>query len=131
MTQKEIEVILARQLADNLAMPIFIVDPQGALIFYNEPAQRILGLRYEETGELPAEEWAALFQPADVEGNPLPVETLPLMIAVTRRQPVHRRLSIRSLDGSRRQIQATAIPLLGQANRFLGAMAIFWEVGDE
>jgi PAS domain-containing protein len=131
MTQKEIEVILARQLADNLAMPIFIVDPQGALIFYNEPAQRILGLRYEETGELPAEEWSAMFQPTDVEGNPLPPEALPLIIAVTRRQPAHLRFWIRSLDGSSRQIQATAIPLLGQANRFLGAMAIFWEVADE
>ena len=131
MTQKEIEVILARQLADNLAMPIFIVDPQGTLIFNNEPAQRILGLRYEETGELPAEEWAAMFQPADAEGNPIPPDGLPLIIAVTRRQPAHRRFWIRSLDGSLREIQATAIPLIGQANRFLGAMAIFWEVRDE
>ena len=35
MAHEEIEVILARQLASYLAMPIFIVDPQGTLLYYN------------------------------------------------------------------------------------------------
>ena len=39
MPQQEIEMILVRQLASYLAMPIFIVDPQGTLVFYNEPAE--------------------------------------------------------------------------------------------
>lgn len=50
MSQKEIGVILTRQLASYLAMPIFIVDPTGALLFYHEPTEQILGLRFEETG---------------------------------------------------------------------------------
>jgi hypothetical protein len=34
-SQKEIELILARQLASYLVMPIFIVDLQGNIIYYN------------------------------------------------------------------------------------------------
>ena len=64
-SQKEIELILARQLASYLAMPIFIVDPLGNLVYYNEPAEGILGHRFEETGEMPVEEWTTIFQPTD------------------------------------------------------------------
>ena len=131
MTQREIEVILARQLADYLAMPIFIVDPRGVLLYYNEPAQRVLGLRFDETGELPAEEWATMFQPTDATGNPIAPEGLPLMVALTQRIPTHRRFWIRGLDGALRHIQVTALPLIGLADRFLGAVAIFWEVLDK
>jgi PAS domain-containing protein len=131
MTQKAIEVILARQLADNLAMPIFIVDPQGTLIFYNEPAQRLLGVRFEETGEMPAAEWATAFQPMDAQGAPIPPAGLPLIAALEKREPAHRTFWIKALDGELRHLQVTAIPLVGQADRFLGAMAIFWEAPAE
>ena len=56
MPQREIEVILTRQLASYLSLPIFIVDTGGTLVFYNEPAERIHGHRLEETGEMPADE---------------------------------------------------------------------------
>lgn len=81
MAQREIEVILARQLSNYLALPVFLADPEGNLIFYNEPAERILGRRFEETGELPASEWSVQFHPTDPEGNPMPPEELPLMRA--------------------------------------------------
>ena len=45
MSQKAIELILMRQLASSLAMPIFLVDPSGNLVFYNEPAEQLLGSR--------------------------------------------------------------------------------------
>ncbi len=51
--QQEIEMILARQLASYLVMPIFVVDPAGTLVFYNEPAEPILGRRFDETGAMP------------------------------------------------------------------------------
>lgn len=35
MPQKAIELILTRQLASYLAMPIFLVDAAGTLVFYN------------------------------------------------------------------------------------------------
>ena len=128
MSQQEIEVILARHLAEYLAMPIFIVNPQGDLIFYNEPAEAILGTRYSETGAMPASEWATVFHPMDHEGNSIPPQELPLVIALKLRCPAHKIFWIRGLDGAMREIEVTALPLIGQAGRFLGGLAIFWEI---
>lgn len=129
MVQKEIEVILARSLASYLATPIFIVDPQGTLLYYNPPAEAILGRRFEETGEIAAEAWSRMFDPMDESGASLPPGNLPLMIALTERRPAHLAFWIRGLDNTPRHIEVTAFPVFGQAGRYLGAMAIFWEVG--
>jgi len=127
MSQQEIEVILSRHLAEYLAMPIFIVNPAGDLIFYNEPAEAILGTRYSETGSMPASEWATKFKPTDQAGNSIPPEELPLVIAITDHHPAHKIFWIRGLDDAMREIEVTAVPLIGQADRFLGGIAIFWE----
>ena len=37
-----IQIILTRQLAGYLSVPTFLVDPNGTLLFYNEPAE-VLG----------------------------------------------------------------------------------------
>ena len=128
MPPQEIEMILMRQLASYLAMPIFIVDPVGNLVFYNEPAESILGRRFEETGEMSMSEWLIAFAPTDEEGVIIPHKELPLVIALTERRPTHRLLWIRGLDNVQRHVEATCFPLIGQANRYLGAIAIFWEV---
>ncbi len=126
--QQEVEVILARQLADYLALPIFLVDPDGNLLFYNEPAEEILGHRYAETGPMPALEWATIFRPTDEAGLPLPPEELPLIIALQQLRPAHSEFWIHGLDdGVPRRIEVSAFPLIGQAQRHLGALAIFWE----
>ena len=127
MSQQEIEVILSRHLSECLAMPIFIVNPGGDLIFYNEPAEAILGQNYTETGTMPAKEWATIFQPFDAEGNPLSPDDLPLIIALKEHHPAHKVFNIHGKDGVLREIEVTAFPLIGQADRFLGALAIFWE----
>ena len=126
MAQYDIEVILFRQLASSLAMPIFIVDPRGTLIYYNEPAEAILGRRFDETGEMDMTEWSKVFSPTDEQGKQLAREALPLTIALDHRRPAHGRLWIRGLDQVLRHIEATAFPLIGQSNRFLGAAAIIW-----
>ncbi|MGZ9235784.1 MAG: PAS domain-containing protein [Anaerolineales bacterium] len=128
MSQQEIEVILARHLAEYLAMPIFLVNPAGDLIFYNEPAEAILGTRYNETGIMSATEWSTMFEQADHEGIPIPPDELPLLIALKKRRSAHKNFWIRGLDGKLREIEVTAFPLVGQADRFLGAIAIFWEI---
>ena len=127
MSQQEIEVILSRHLAECLAMPIFIVNPGGDLIFYNEPAEAILGQNYTETGTMPAKEWATIFQPFDAEGNPLSPDDLPLIIALKEHHPAHKVFNMHGKDGVLREIEVAALPLIGLADRFLGALAIFWE----
>jgi len=128
MSQHEIELILARNLSEHLATPIFIVDPAGDLLFYNEPAEAILGYRFDETGPMPVGRWATVFQPEDQDGRLLPPEELPLVVAMTTLHPAHKSFWIRGLDDVLRQIAVTAFPLIGQAGRYLGAVAIFWEI---
>jgi len=75
----EIEIILNRQLADCLSIPVFITDTAGNLIFYNEPAEEVLGRRFEETGEMPVEVWSTIYKPIDVDGKTIPPDDLPLV----------------------------------------------------
>ena len=89
MVPKEVEMILARQLASFLALPIFLVGPGGDLIYYNEPAETILGCRFEETGEMSAQKWATMFRPEDEQGGTLTPDMLPLVIAVSKKRPAH------------------------------------------
>ncbi len=127
-SQKEIELILARQLSSYLTIPIFIVDTNGVLLYYNEPAESVLGRRFDETGALRMDEWSTIFDFTDENGQPIPPDEAPLVIALTQKRPVHRSLQMRGLDQVQRHIQATCLPLIGQADRYLGAIALFWEV---
>ena len=52
-----IQIILMKQLAGYLSVPLFLVGPNGDLLFYNEPAEAILGRRFDETGAMSAKEW--------------------------------------------------------------------------
>ena len=123
----EVELILLKQVASYLATPIFLVDLMGTLLYYNEPAEVLLGKRYDETGEMPLDEWGTIWSPTDRDGVPLPPEEVPLAIAVLYHRPAFGEVSITGLDGVRRDLSITAFPLVGQNDRHLGAIAIFWE----
>jgi len=125
-----IQIILIRQLAGYLSVPLFLVDPQGTLLFYNEPAESVLGRRFEDTGPMPAEQWSSVFEPFDEQEQPVPPESLPLRIALSTQRPAHRRFFIRGLDGVLRHIEVTAIPIIGLQGEFLGAAALFWELSE-
>ena len=126
MPAYDIEIILSRQLADCLSIPIFIVDAKGNLLFYNEPAEDILGMRFEETGSMPVEKWSTIFKPLYENGNPMAPEDLPLVKTLNHGHPAHGTFWIESLKGESHKISVTAYPLIGRANRNLGAVAIFW-----
>jgi PAS domain-containing protein len=125
-SQHPIELILLRQLASYLDMPIFVVDAAGRLVYYNEPAELLLGVRFDEVGMMEMADWLAAFRPGDRSGAELASDDVPLVVALRERRPVHSSLSISGLDGIRRQIGATALPLSGQDGNFFGALAIFW-----
>jgi PAS domain-containing protein len=129
--QMPIELILMRQLASYLAMPVFIVDRLGALVYYNEAAQVLLGKPYEENDEMPLGEWSSAFQPVLEDGVPLSAQDLPLAVALRERRPVHLSpLIMRGGDGVERTVAVTAFPLHGPQHE-AGAAAIFWEVKDK
>jgi PAS domain-containing protein len=125
-----IQIILTRQLAGYLSVPLFLVDPKGNLLFYNEAAEALLGRRFEDTGAMPAEEWASAFAPVDSSGQPIPPEDLPLMITLKKQRPAHKSFAIRGLDGVLRRIEVAAIPISGLQGELLGAVALFWELAE-
>jgi PAS domain-containing protein len=127
MSPHAIEIILSRQLADCLSVPVFIVNPEGTLIFYNEPAEEILGQKFEDTGPMPVGEWGTAFFPHDEDGNALAPEELPLVQTIQNEVPAHKILWIKSLKGNSVKISVTSIPIIGRSNNFSGAMAIFWD----
>ena len=127
MAAYEIEVILNRQLADCLSIPCFITDIEGNLIFYNEPAETVLGKRFEETGEMPVAEWSTIFKPLDENGDPLPPEELPLVKTLSDEYPHHKKFYIESLKGEKQHISVTSYPIISRAGKFIGAVAIFWK----
>jgi PAS domain-containing protein len=126
-----IEIILNRQLADCLAIPVFITDTLGNLLFYNEPAEEILGKRYEETGEMTVEEWSTVFKNKDLNGEPLPPAELPLVKTLKNQLPYFKTFCIESLQGKAEKISVTSYPIIGRAGGFLGAVAIFWRSSEE
>ena len=125
-----IQIILLRQLAGYLGVPLLLADPNGDLVFYNEPAEALFGLRFEETGAIPAKIWTTMFTPIDEQGQHIPPGDLPLMIALRTRRPGHKRFYIHGRNGVRRHIEAASMPIVGLQGEFLGAMSLFLEIEE-
>jgi PAS domain-containing protein len=130
MAQQPVELILLKQWAGFLALPVWIMDDRGNLLYYNEPAEGLLGVRFDEAGELHAEQLAERFQTTSLDGSPFPNEKLPVVVALRKRIPNHATLRVTGLDGVPRQLAITAFPVEGQGGRHLGAVAMFWEKHD-
>ncbi len=126
-TQKPIEIILLRQWASHMATPIWIAGNRGELLYYNEPAEKLLGRRFDEAGPMRLRELPKIFKTTWPDGSPMSEEDLPLAKALRERQPAHLRVLITALDGKSRVLDITAVPLLVQGGDYLGAMAMFWE----
>ena len=126
-----IELILVRHLATSLAIPLFLVDPDGTMVFYNEAAELVLGRRFDDAGEMPFAEWTSVFAVRDQAGAPLDIDELPLVRALRERRPAHAKFDITGLDGAARTIEVSAFPLEAEGKRQLGAVALFWESDAE
>ena len=128
--QHPVELILARGLMSNLTTPAFLVDSPGNLVYYNDAAGELLGVRFEEAGSMPREEWSSRFEPVDADGRPIDAESLPLVIALRRGRAAHATMRIRPAAGEPRDLEVSAFPIIGTAGQ-RGAMAIFWTAGAD
>jgi PAS domain-containing protein len=124
-TQRPLELILARNLLASLSTPAFLVNRPGDIVFYNEAAAAVLGRRFEERGQVSAQEWVEDFGPIDDDGRPIPIEQQPLTAALRRNRPAHARHRIRSLTGAVHPVEVSGVPVIG-ADGFMGAMVFFW-----
>ena len=105
-----------------------VADTTEAIVFYNEPAERILGVRFEETGRIDREEADRLIELSEDPGAGPEDSERPLEVALQQRRPAHaRRWLLRRADRVRLQVELTAFPIIDHDERLLGAVAMFWE----
>jgi len=128
MSQQPVELILLRQLAASLAMPVVMFDAEGMLLFVNEGAERLMGRRMEEIGRVHLTALSADFDYWDETGAHLTIAERPVATAFATRRPVHQNLKVRTPDGAMRRVANTALPLVGQSGRFFGVLSILWEL---
>jgi hypothetical protein len=127
MPQRPIEIILLRQWASHMATPIWIAGTRGELLFYNEPAEELLGRRFDEAGAMRLRDLPKIFETTTPDGTPISDSDLPIGKALRERKPAHLRVRITALDGKSRMLDITAVPLIVQGGAYLGALAMFWE----
>lgn len=126
MPQRDIGLILMRQLASGLAVPMMLVDEVGDMLFFNEAAEELLGKRFDEVGDMPLDRRRRILAFRDEDGRPVPDDQPPLVVALREQRPVHRRVWMRGFDGLDRAVEVTAFPLLGGGGHLIGGVAMFW-----
>ena len=130
VSQRPLELILARNLLTSISTPAFLVGEEGALLFYNEAAGALVGRRFEETGTMSAGDWTAEFGPFDGDEKPMPYDRIPATIALRENRPYHGNFRICAAGGNHQDIAASAIPIVGPGGS-AGAIVIFWPVDTE
>ena len=124
---KSLPLILARELASNLATPMFLLDPGGMLVFFNDAAAQLLGRPFSEVGEIPSGEFGTSLQMTTPEGEPIRRRDAPAGVAFFEHRPAHMILLATGYDGSRHRLEATAYPLFGAEGEMHGVVSVFWE----
>jgi len=124
---KSLPLILARELASNLATPMFLIDSGGMLVFYNDAAAQLLGKPFADLGEIPSGEFGADLQMTTPDGEPVRRRDSPAGVAFFEHRPAHMTVMATTYDGGRRQYDATAYPLFGATGEMHGVVAVFWQ----
>ena len=129
--QKPLELILARNLVTSIGTPAFLVARDGSMLFYNEAAGALLGVPFEEVGAVGPDEWIGTFGPFDAEGNPIAIEDSALTVALRDGRPAHAHFVIRDRAGESHEIEASGMPIVGNAGPASGAIIFFWPVDEQ
>ena len=125
VAQQPIEMILLHQWASYMAIPIGVLDVEGNLVYYNEPAEAIVGQRFDDYGEINASEFADLGQVTDGDGERLSKDDIPSVIALTKQRLAYRHLRYTDGDGQVHDMEVASFPVMGQGGRMLGAVTIW------
>jgi PAS domain-containing protein len=128
---KSLPLILAREFASNLATPMFLIDANGVLVFYNDAAALLLGRPFAELGEVTANEFGAVLAMSTPDGTPVRRRDSPAGIAFYDGRPAHATVLASAFDGTRRMYEATAYPLFATTGDMHGVIAVFWAVPEE
>jgi PAS domain-containing protein len=128
---KSLPLIRARELASNLATPMFLLDGNGTLVFYNDAAELLLGKSFGEVGEISGLVLGEMLQLRDEHGEQMRRRDSPAGVAFYERKPAHRCVQVTVFDGSQRVVEATAYPLFGAGDTLHGVVTVFWQNADD
>jgi PAS domain-containing protein len=128
--QKPLELILARNLLTSISTPSFLVDGDGAMVFYNEAAAAVLGRSFEEAGQMSVVEWTEAFGPISQDGDPLDFDEVSLTKAIRDGRPAYGKFRIRTAANPEQPIEAAAFPIVASQQGSSGAMIMFWPRAD-
>ena len=128
---KPLQLILARELASNLATPMMLIDARGMLVFYNDAAAQLIGKPFGEIGEIPVGEFGAVLRMKTLDGQVLRRRDAPSGVSFYEHRPSHQTHYATGYDGVERLVHSTAYPLFGTTGEMHGVVSVFWEVGDQ
>ena len=124
---RSLPLILARELAANLATPMVLIDGAGTVVFWNAAAELMFGRTCGELGVMTANEFGAMLEMRGLDGEPLRRRDSPPGRAFYERRAAHQAMLIRTLEGTDREIEVTAYPLFGRDEEMHGVLIVVWE----
>lgn len=106
---------------------VFIIAPDGTLLFANARGQRLLGLSVHASLEARAHQLDLV----DLQGRPIPTDAFPSTLALRGQTVSEMDFLLRTPAGERRRIRASAHPLRDPDGKIFGAMVTWRDVTEE
>jgi PAS domain S-box-containing protein len=117
-----------RPVLDELPVPIYITDPEGAVTYWNLACIELAG-RVPQLGQ---DRWCVTWQIYTTEGDFLPHDQCPMADAVKNREMIRDKVAIALRpDGTRVAFRPYPTPLFDSEGRFTGAINMLVDVSDE
>lgn len=117
-----------RAVLDELAVPIYTTDDEGAVTYWNRACVELAG----REPELGRDRWCVTWQIYATTGEFMPHDECPMAEAIKTRRQVRDKIAIALRpDGSRVAFRAYPTPLFDSEGSFTGAVNMLVDVSDE
>jgi PAS domain S-box-containing protein len=117
-----------RSVLDQLPVPIYTVDAEGAVTYWNQACVDFAGRR----PKLGQDRWCVTWKIYTTTGKPLPHDECPMAEAVRESQPIRGAVAIALRpDGSRVAFTPYPTPLFDKDGRLKGAINMLIDVSEE
>ncbi len=127
--EAERERITLNAAIEQMGEGLMIFDESARVVRANDHALHIFGFTLEEiTSNSPGSLAEGRF--SDEDGNIIPVEELPIQIALRETQIIERRLWYTRPDGQKVLLTHTASPFFNERNRLAGAIALARDITE-
>jgi PAS domain S-box-containing protein len=118
----------ARSMLDELPLPIYTTDTNGAVTYWNRACIEFAG-REPELGQ---DRWCVTWKLYTTTGEPLAHDKCPMAQAIKQQRPIREVVAIAERpDGSRVAFKPYPTPLFDEHGRLTGAVNMLIDVTDE